>query len=344
MSPVTVYRMLTAAIDRWRDTLSLVFVWLLGGRLSLEARSIRAGHGEYGRRARHKNRSFSGLRRAIHRLEKGLTMRPRASIFALDYIDEAVDFYVTAMASNNGEPGELRWAHDVLQLYFATVDSHPRIDSARAKFAETMPTVEVGAGATGHVPYEYSNLPPVSVGYSDLMALVRHRKSVRWFLEREVPLEFLHMALDAALQAPSACNRQPFLWRVVNSAERAKRVAEIAMGTVGYAHNIPCVVVVLGDFGAFEHSRDRHVPYIDASLAAMQFMLALETLGLASCPINWPDIAKLERRMGAELGLPPHVRPVMLIAVGYADPLGLVAYSERRTSSAVMRLTDDYRP
>ena len=62
----------------------------------------------------------------------------------------------------------------------------------------------------------------------------------------------------------------------------------------------------------------------------MAFMLALETVGLASCAINWPDFEPLERKMQRTLGLELHERPIMLIAIGYADPNGLVAYSQKK--------------
>jgi nitroreductase len=65
----------------------------------------------------------------------------------------------------------------------------------------------------------------------------------------------------------------------------------------------------------------------------MNFMLALETLGLASCPINWPDVESREREMEEALGLEPDERPVMLLAVGHPDPEGLVAYSQKKKLS-----------
>ena len=87
------------------------------------------------------------------------------------------------------------------------------------------------------------------------------------------------------------------------------------MGTSGYSYNIPSIVVVVGDLSSYFSERDRHVIYIDASLAAMTFMLTLETMGLSSCPINWPDIEKLERKMKKKLSLKSYERPVMLISV-----------------------------
>ncbi|SDM08254.1 nitroreductase family protein [Aliiruegeria lutimaris] len=111
-------------------------------------------------------------------------------------------------------------------------------------------------------------------------------------------------------------------------------------GTAGFKHNIPVIVVVLGTLDAFYSERDRHVIYIDGSLAAMSFSYALETLGLSSCIFNWPDIEKHEKRAEKVLGLKGYERPVMFMGVGYPDPEAMVAYSQKRPLD-VMR---EYNP
>ena len=77
--------------------------------------------------------------------------------------------------------------------------------------------------------------------------------------------------------------------------------------------------------------------YIDASLAAMQLMLALETLGLSSCPVNWPDIESFEVKMEKKLGLTKNLRPIILLPVGYADLTGLIPSSSKKSSSEFQR-------
>ena len=112
------------------------------------------------------------------------------------------------------------------------------------------------------------------------------------------------------------------------------------MGTAGFAHNLPAIIAVVGDLSAYPFERDRHVIYIDGSLFTMQFMLALETLGLSTCPINWPDIEAREKMLDAELGLNKHERTIMLLSVGYADPEGGIPYSQKKDSSILMKVVD----
>ncbi len=104
-----------------------------------------------------------------------------------------------------------------------------------------------------------------------------------------------------ARQAPTACNRLPYEFLVFDDPDQVQRVAAIPLGAAGYSHQIPAIIVVKGRLDSYFSPRDRHVPYIDASLAAMSFLLALETLGLSSSVINWPDFEPLERKIAKTL-------------------------------------------
>lgn len=323
--------------------LASVYYLLFSRQFRREHRAVLAGRLEYARALDRPVRSSPLLRRNVHRLEKGLVMRPRAAVFADDYAEETVAELSRLRATNTLDPDELQWASDVLAEYFAVVADTPRIARARASFAAL--SVERAPAAAASVPRPSAARPASPVAYDEFLVLCRRRRSVRWFDEqRPVPRAAVVQALAAAAQAPSACNRQPFMFRYVGTPADAQRVAGLAMGTAGYVKGIPALVVVIADLSCFPEERDRHVAYIDASLAAMQFMLALETLELASCPINWPDIEYRERLMDEELGLPPHLRPVMLIALGYPDPDGGVPHSTKKPVEFLLRERNEYPP
>lgn len=277
------------------------------------------------------------LRRNIHRLEKGLLMRPRRSVFATKYIEETVDCYERVvrhrLACSDGEnlPGaeEIAWAHDVLATYFSVVGSHPKADRAADAFRRTPPLPR--DPAVQLVPYKRDLETAPSVRFEDLAELARRRRSVRWYLQRPVPREMIDRAIEVAAQAPSACNRQPFRFFVFDDRELVRQIASVPLGTAGFYDNLPVIVVLVGELRSFFSERDRHAVYIDASLAAMSFILALESQGLSSCCINWPDIEPQESTLAKLLRLAPDERVIMLIALGFPDPEGLVAYSQKRS-------------
>ena len=68
----------------------------------------------------------------------------------------------------------------------------------------------------------------------------------------------------------------------------------------------------------------------------MQFMLAAETLGLSTCPMNWPDVESAEQRIRERLKLPEHERVIMLVAIGYGDPASGVPYSQKKQSDLLV--------
>lgn len=282
-------------------------------------------------RNKHRDRiTHVELRRNIHRLEKGLIMRPRRDVFARDYITETIEFYEEAVAQCRTAPGsmeqsEMEWANDVLTEYFrvsATGDS--TVDAARARFV----AAGYDGAYTAKVPHPKETVSDVA--YDDLERLVQQRRSVRWFEQRPVSREDIDKALLIARQAPTACNRLPYEFRVFDEPDAVRTVSSIPFGTAGYGHNIPAIIVVIGKLESYFSPRDRHAIYVDSSLAAMQFMLGLETLGLSSSVINWPDFEPLERKMQKTLGLGLTDRVVMLIAVGYADPEGMVPFSQKK--------------
>jgi nitroreductase len=272
------------------------------------------------------------LRRNTHRLEKGLIMRPRRPVFAEGFIGETVDAYARACATPGFSAGELKWAGDVLAEYFSVVEDTPIIRRARDAFvgvnAESAP--EDAASDRKSRPFRRSESPSTSITFEDLQQLFIRRRSVRWYLDEPVPMDLVQKAIDAAAQAPSACNRQPFRFIVATEAEWAAKIAACAGGTVGFAQQLPSIIVVVGNLAAYPLERDRHLIYIDSALASMQLMLAAETLGLATCSINWPDVDFAENRIQPILDLPPHERIVMLIAIGYGDPAGGVPFSQKK--------------
>ena len=324
---------LVPLFSRYAWLASLYYV-VVSKKFGREHKAVLSGRSHYYASLRDPADTSFLLRRNTHRLEKGLIMRPRREVFALDYIEETVNQYAVCKELNAVNETELQWVHDVLSDYFACVGSSPIIEKARALFQQCHSEAE---SYKSWVPYESEAREPLSTDYEAFFELCRRRRSVRWYDRRAVPRDILERAVDAAAQAPSACNRQPFRFSIFDTPDDAAKVGAITDGTAGFAQNFPCLVVVVGDLSAYPFERDRHLIYVDASLASMQFMLALETLGLSSCPINWPDIEVMEQGMAEVLNLAVHERPIMLISVGYPDPKGSIPFSQKKSTDDMIR-------
>lgn len=267
------------------------------------------------------------LRRNIHRIEKGLIMQPRRDVFAEEYILETVRVFAnnySKLLLTNTE--EVLWFDDVLHKYFSVVDHVRDVERAKALFTQIPIEKRV---ATNFKPY-IRDLNQTIPTYDDFFSLCRRRRSVRWFEQKKVPRNLIEKAFEAALQSPSACNRQPFRFHVFDDCDLLNKVVSIPGGTKGYGHNIPCFILVIGQQRAYFDERDRHVIYIDGSLAAMSFAFALETLGLSSCMINWPDVEEYEQEMAAFANLDFDERVIMCIACGWPNNKIEVPYSHKK--------------
>lgn len=297
-----------------------------------EYQAVGAGIAEYTRQTGTGEELYL-LRRDIHRLEKALTMRPLRDSFALGYIEETVNAYKSVVTGAlapkwvNGE--EFKWATSVLVEYFEVTrkSNTPLIQRLEQEFRAIEPTVSLEDCEHGPLQPPDDEVP---VSYDALLALAKRRRSVRWFEQRSVDRKLVDNAIRVAQESPTACNRQPYKFHVFDDRESIQKVAEIPMGTAGFRHQIPGIIVVVGDLSSFFDARDRHLIYVDGSLAITGLLLGLESQGISSCSINWPDMRERELAMKKLLKLKDHERVIMLVAYGYADQEALSPYSAKR--------------
>jgi len=310
--------------------------YLARGSFSREHQAVLAGRTTYHRSLSDPSINTSMLRRNVHRVEKGLLMKPRRVPFGLGYIEETVAAYQRAVLAGT-EINELVWARDVLDEYMRITPPEPRIEKLRTIVEEMRGRVDsrVLQHQEEQTPYhrQASDAPTIEV--DEFLKLAQFRRSVRWYLPRKVPREAVAKAIQAAGLSPTACNRMPYRFRVFDDPEIVKEVIQLPMGTTGFHQQVPAVAVIVGRQRNYSSERDRHLIYVDGALAAMSFVYALEVQGIGSCCINWPDIEEREKRMASLLKLDADERPIMLVSFGYPDPEGLVARSTKKPTPSI---------
>jgi nitroreductase len=338
--PISAKQALRRLRDRLRNSLYWLFSkseWLasiyfafFSNAFRREHRAVLTGRLKHFTLSASKEGERYRLRRNIHRIEKGLIADPRRNVFALSYIEDTVELLLQGVANDPNQvsdESELAWAAGVLSRYFKSTPDHPTIVRAKERFHK-IPIIPDKYSDRSPYPRKAGHKPPLD--FNSLLELAHQRRSVRWYSQKEVPTDLLDRAFEVAAQAPSACNRQPYRFLIYRDRESIQRIAELAGGTEGFRENYPALIVIVGLLRAYAEPRDRHVIYIDAALASMSFMFALETLGLSSCALNWPDIPENERRMARLLDLDLDERVVMLMSVGYPAPSSRIAYSQKK--------------
>ncbi len=146
--------------------------------------------------------------------------------------------------------------------------------------------------------------------------LVRQRRSVRRFEDRSLPPEMVDTLLEAAQWAPSGGNLQPWHFYVVEEASVREQMVDVAKGQT-FVAEAPMIIVVCADpdrSAERYHERGRTLFCLQDTAAAVQnVLLAAVHLGLGACWIGLFD----EEECSQVLSLPPHLRPVAMIPVGF---------------------------
>jgi nitroreductase len=166
----------------------------------------------------------------------------------------------------------------------------------------------------------------------ELLEAIRERRAVREYTDAPVGRSVIERLIDAAIQAPSAMNLQPWAFAVLLDRERIGGYARRAkswlldhLDAAGFGpsirrmlddpayvlfHNAPALVLVLAKTGDVQAAED-------CCLAAQNLMLAAREQGLGSCWIGlsrpWLNLPETK----AELHLPAQCRVVAPIVLGY---------------------------
>ena len=145
------------------------------------------------------------------------------------------------------------------------------------------------------------------------MNSIFHRISVRKYEDKPVEKEKIMEILKAGMQAPSACNQQPWEFFVVTDKEKIQKLSKVTPYT-GCAAGAPAVIVPV------YHTEGLVAPsfaQIDMAIAQQNIWLETDTLGLGGV---WFGIAPIEEHMEEVhrlLGLPENVKVFSMFALGY---------------------------
>jgi nitroreductase len=162
----------------------------------------------------------------------------------------------------------------------------------------------------------FSNFNIVIVVSMELFEALNNRRSIRKYRRAPIPEDHLTRILEAAIQAPSAGNLQPWRFVVIRDTRRKIAIAEAALRQSMIAE-APVVIVVCADQQRSKrYYGERGVNLFciqDTSAAVQNLMLAAFALGLGTCWVGSFD----EKKVSSILHAPDGVRPVAIIPVGY---------------------------
>ncbi|MGC8737898.1 MAG: nitroreductase family protein [Candidatus Hydrogenedens sp.] len=145
----------------------------------------------------------------------------------------------------------------------------------------------------------------------DAIEAIRTRRSVRRYLNKEVPKELLETIVDCGRLSATARNEQPWEFIVIVDKELKRNVAEQTDNGKFISEAGACIAVVCKDTKYYIE---------DGSAATQNILVSARALGLGSCWVAGDkkpycsSILKL-------LNVPETYRLVSLIAIGYPESI-----------------------
>jgi len=153
----------------------------------------------------------------------------------------------------------------------------------------------------------------------DVYEAISVRKSVRAFKAKDVPEDVMTRLLEAARRAPSANNLQEWRFVVVRNPDTRQKISQAACGQ-SFIATAPVVLACCAETNDHIMTCNQRSYPIDVAIAVDHITLCASAEGLGTCWIG----AFYEDQVKDILSIPPHIRVVTLLPIGYPQDPTLV--------------------
>ncbi len=142
------------------------------------------------------------------------------------------------------------------------------------------------------------------------------RRSVRKFKDTPIPREMIDSLLEAAMAAPSACNKRPVDFYVITNEEKLE---EISLAGRFTRMRSPLIIVVVGNLKRALPLQMSDYWIHDAAAASENILIQATALGLGSCWCGVHPQKRIMQKVSEILSLNGKQIPFSIIKIGYPD-------------------------
>ncbi len=146
--------------------------------------------------------------------------------------------------------------------------------------------------------------------------LIRQRRSIRKFTDREIEADKIDLLKEAALRSPSSMGNNPWEFVFITDRQLMRSLATAKPHGAGFLAGAKLGIVVCAD-------PEKSTVWIeDASIATTFIQLAAESLGLGSCWIQirermHSDGKPAEAHIAELLDIPVNLKIESMVGIGY---------------------------
>ena len=142
------------------------------------------------------------------------------------------------------------------------------------------------------------------------------RRSVRKFKDTPIPREMIDKLLEAAMAAPSACNKRPVDFYVITGEEKLSEVSAAGRFTRMKA---PLIIIVVGNLKRALPLGLADYWIHDAAAASENILIEATALGLGSCWCGIHPQKRFVEKVREKFGLNEKQIPFSMIKIGHPD-------------------------
>ena len=149
--------------------------------------------------------------------------------------------------------------------------------------------------------------------------VMRGRRSIRRYKDKDIPRSVIGEILDIAKHAPSSGNLQNWRFIVVKDPEMREELAQASMEQY-WMVEAPVHIVICNEYQKVkDHYAEMGKMYSIQNCATVAYAitLAAHDLGIGSCWVGAFDNEKVQRL----LAIPDNVDPEIIITLGYSDDM-----------------------
>jgi nitroreductase len=147
------------------------------------------------------------------------------------------------------------------------------------------------------------------------------RRSIRKYNpEKTLTKQEIGDLIRAACYAPSAHNKQPWHFLVIENKETLRTLRTIQPWT-SFAKDAACVIVVCTDTEETFHREKEGWNYaqIDGAVAAQNLLLACHAKGLGACFCGAAPMPMVIDNLRKRFNMPETMLPIAIVTVGYPE-------------------------
>lgn len=168
----------------------------------------------------------------------------------------------------------------------------------------------------------------------DALQAIHARRATRQYTDQPIDESTIRLLLEAAIQAPTGMNLQPWAFCIVQDPDVLKQISAEAVAMLGSSAEMELVPLPIQEtiraktFDIFYNCGTLIIvcahgegPYVDwdCCFAAQNLMIAARSMGLGTCPIGFAWSALALPQIRERLEIPEGYHVVLPIIVGQVD-------------------------